>query len=88
MIDRIQTRLTAPLAEHVARVVGKHGLFPTPSHYMQHLIRQDMENEKYQIYQKIVDGWRDIEAGRYFESTGDFEKDMAILQQKESEGWS
>ena len=86
-IDRIQTRLTTPLARHVERVVGPSGLFPTPSHYMQHLIRQDMGSDMYRTCDKIIEGWEDMAAGRYIESSCDFHKDMKNFDNRETEGW-
>ncbi|MBP0016204.1 MAG: CopG family transcriptional regulator [Cyanobacteria bacterium SBLK] len=86
-LDRVQTRLTKPLADHVRRVVGEHGLYPTPSHYLQDLIRRDMESETYQIFNQIVEGYRDMAEDRVIESTGDWEKDKALFAKREAEGW-
>ena len=47
-----------------------------------------MENsEAYQTHNAIIEGYQDIAAGRYFKSTGNFKKDMKILDKKEAEGW-
>lgn len=85
--DRINARLTQPLAEHVARVVGPRGLYETPSEYIRSLIRQDMESDDYAVYNSIIEGTKDIAAGRYFQGTGDFQKDLEIYRKKEAEGW-
>lgn len=85
--DRINARLPEPLAQHVQRVVGSHGLYETPSEYVRSLIRQDMENEKYRILSEIVEGFGDVAAGRYLPSTGDWEKDKARFAAKEAQGW-
>ncbi len=77
--DRINARLTEPLAQHVARVVGHKGLYETPSEYIRALIRRDMESDSYRAYNEIIAGREDLKKGRYFEGTGDFKKDMANL---------
>jgi Arc/MetJ-type ribon-helix-helix transcriptional regulator len=41
--DRINTRLSKPLAEHVARLVGPKDFYETLSEYIRALIRRDME---------------------------------------------
>jgi len=87
MTDRINARLPTPLAQHVSRIVGSHGLYETPSEYVRSLIRQDMESETYQIYNAIIEGFEDMEIGAYFKGTGDFKKDLKILAKKEAEGW-
>lgn len=84
-LDKLQTRVTKPLADHVARVVGPHGLYPTVSHYLQDLIRRDMDREDYQIYAQITDGYRDLAEGRVIESTGDWKKDKALFENREAE---
>jgi antitoxin ParD1/3/4 len=85
-LDRINTRLPEELANHVASVVGPR--FETSSEYIRDLIRRDMENsEAYQTHNAIIEGYQDIAAGRYFKSTGNFKKDMKILDKKEAEGW-
>jgi len=35
----------------------------------------------------ILAGYRDLAAGRVFESEGDFKADMATLARKETNGW-
>ncbi len=80
--DRINARLPEPLAQHVARVVGRKGLYETPSEYIRELIRRDMESDTYRTYNEIMAGWEDLKEGRYFEGTGDFKKDMVNLAVK------
>ncbi len=86
--DRVNARLPESLAQHVARVVGAKGMYETPSEYVRSLIRRDMEADVFQIYSSIIEGFEDIAEGRYFESTGDWEKDKKIFKQKEAEDWS
>lgn len=86
-LDRVQTRLTKPLANHVERVTGPNGLYPTPSHYLQYLIRQDMESEAYQIYNEILSGFQDIADGRYIEGSGDLNKDLADYERRKAKDW-
>jgi antitoxin ParD1/3/4 len=86
--ERVQTRLTKPLAEHVSRVTGPNGLYSTPSHYLQDLIRRDMERDVYKLHGQIVDGFKDIAAGRMIESSGDLDIDLAELEKREADGWS
>ncbi|MBA2521293.1 MAG: CopG family transcriptional regulator [Chloroflexia bacterium] len=86
--SRINARLSSPLAEFVEQMVGPAGLYETPSEYIRDLIRRDMERRGVQIVREaILDGYRDLAAGTVFVSTGDFASDMAILDQKEADGW-
>lgn len=86
--DRINAHLPEPLAEHVARVVGPNGYYETPSEYIRSLIRRDMEeSDIYQARESIREGYRDIAAGRYFKSSGNFDEDRKTFQKKETEGW-
>ncbi|MFP6562682.1 type II toxin-antitoxin system ParD family antitoxin [Paraburkholderia sp. B3] len=88
MTERINARLSQPLAEFVSRMVGENGLYETPSEYVRDLIRRDMEKREGQFLQEaIAAGYRDLAAGRTFASTGDFKADMALLDRKEAEGW-
>jgi len=86
--ERINARLSQPLAEFVDRMVGEAGLYETPSEYVRDLIRRDMERRGGQFVQDaILAGYRDVAAGRVFASTGDFRADMAVLDRKEADGW-
>ena len=88
MSERINARLSQPLSEFVDRMVGEAGLYETPSEYVRDLIRRDMERRDGQFVQDaILNGYRDLTAGRVFTSSGDFKADMAILDRKEVEGW-
>lgn len=91
--DRINARLSAPLAKFVTEMVGENGLYETPSEYVRDLIRRDMEHrasrdaDVRQLEQAVVQGYRDLAAGRFFESSGNFKTDMAIFNRKQAEGW-
>lgn len=88
MSERINARLSQPLAEFVARMVGDAGLYETPSEYVRDLIRRDMERRDGQFMQDaILAGYRDLAAGRVLASSGDFRADMALLDRKEADGW-
>jgi antitoxin ParD1/3/4 len=88
MSERINARLSQPLAEFVGRMVGETGLYETPSEYVRDLIRRDMERRGSQFAQDaILTGYRDLAAGHMFESSGNFKADMALLDQKEASGW-
>lgn len=88
MTERINARLSQPLADFVGRMVGDDGLYETPSEYIRDLIRRDMERREIPFLQNaILAGYRDLAAGRAFESTGDFKADMALLDQNEANGW-
>ncbi len=78
MTDRINARLSKPLAAHVSCIVGTEGLYETPS---------DMESHSSQVYAKIIEGFEDINEGRFFESTGDWKKYREILKRKEEGSW-
>jgi len=84
--DRINARLSRPLADFVARMVGATGLYETPSEYIRDLIRRDMERREGQLAQDaILAGYRDMAAGRSFACSGDFKTDMKTLARKEGE---
>ena len=88
MSERINARLSQPLAEFVERMVGEAGLYETPSEYVRDLIRHDMERRDGQFLRDaILAGYRDVAAGRVFASSGDFKADMAMLDRKEADGW-
>ncbi|CAM5790431.1 hypothetical protein CCAE64S_02585 [Castellaniella caeni] len=88
MSERINARLSPPLAEFVHRMVGEAGLYETPSEYVRDLIRRDMERRDGQFMQDaILAGYRDLATGRTFASSGDFKADMAVLDHKEADGW-
>lgn len=88
-LDRINVRLSGALSEFVARMVGVSGLYETPSEYIRDLIRRDMERHgEHGVYDAILEGYRDLSAGRSFVSSGDFKKDMDTLVRKEAEGWA
>ena len=88
MSDHINARLSRPMAEFVDRMVGEAGLYETPDEYVRDLIRRDMERRKGQFVQDaILTGYDDLASGRVFESSGDFGTDMALLAQKEADGW-
>ena len=87
MSDRVNARLSKPLAKHVSRMVGTDGLFETPSEYIRSLIRRDMESDSSQVYAKIIEGFEDIKEERFFESTGEWKKDKEIFKKKEANGW-
>lgn len=87
MSDRINTRLPKPLADHVNRMVGPDAIYETPSEYIRSLIRKDMESELSGVYNSIIEGFEDINAGRYIESSGDWKKDKELFKKREAEGW-
>lgn len=85
---RINARISKPLAEFVAQMVGEKGLYETPSEYIRDLIRRDMERKEADgIKESILRGYRDWSEGAMFVSTGNFEKDMKLLEKKEKKGW-
>lgn len=88
MSDRINARLPQSLAEFVSKMVGESGFYETPSEYVRDLIRRDMERRQGPSLQEaILAGYRDFSNGHFFASTGDFEADMAALEQRETDGW-
>jgi antitoxin ParD1/3/4 len=88
MSERINARLSQPLAEFVERMVGEAGLYETPSEYVRDLIRRDMERRDGQFVQDaILAGYRDLAADCVFASNGDFKADMALFDRKEADGW-
>jgi antitoxin ParD1/3/4 len=83
---RINARLSGPLATFVEKMVDETGLYETPSEYIRDLIRHDMEQREGFIEQNaILAGFRDLAYGRTFASTGNFHKDMKVLEQKEAD---
>jgi len=61
---RLNVRVKGPLAEHVARRIGKGGLYETPSEYIRDLIRHDMLEEG-DIVESILAGLDDAKNGRF-----------------------
>ena len=87
MSERVNARLSQPLAEFVDRMVGEAGLNETPSGYVRDLIRRDMERRDGQFVQDaILTGYRDLGAGLVFASSGDFKGDMGMLDRQEVDG--
>ena len=85
---RIRVRLSKPVADFVERMVGLAGLYATPSEYVRELIRRDMErHDAGHGAEAILAGYRDQVAGAAFTSAGDFASDMALLDQKDADGW-
>ena len=82
MTDRINTRLPKPLADHVERMVGSDSLYETPSEYIRSLIRKDMESANSQIFNAIIEGFKDYNEGRTFKSSGDWKTDKAMILEK------
>lgn len=63
---RLNVRVKGPLADHVNRLVGPHGIYDNQSEYLRDLIRQDM-------YQRDDDDLRkEIQASYSQLSKGDF----------------
>ena len=86
---RINGRLSPPLAEYVASMVGESGLYETPSDYIRDLIRHDMEQRRSRsISEAIRSGYSDWTAGAVLASSGNSQRDMQPLQQKEARGWA
>ena len=83
---RINARLTGPLAVFLEQMTGPNGLYETPSEYIRDLIRRDME-QQHHVRQAIIGGYQDVHDGAVFQSTGNFDSDMAILATKERQGW-
>lgn len=83
---RITVRLSQSLADFVERMVGPAGPYETPSEYARDLIRRDMVRHG-AGREAVLAGYRDLAAGAVFTSTGEFAADMALLDQKEADGW-
>lgn len=82
---RINTRLSSSLAGFVEQMVEYSGLYETPSEYIRDLIRKDMERRDVQAIQgKILQGFRDVKAGRVVKSTGDFLEDIKLYRAKKA----
>lgn len=77
---RINARLSGPLAAFVERMTGAKGLYETPSEYIRDLIRRDMERRSKSEQDAILEGYRDLAAGRVFASSDDFDQDMKALR--------
>ncbi len=84
--DRVNARLSTPLAEHVSRVTGENGMYETPSEYIRDLIRRDMQSDDYTVYNAVIDGFEDIAQGKYFKSSGNWAEDREAFEKKAKEG--
>ncbi|AWV97255.1 CopG family transcriptional regulator [Arcticibacterium luteifluviistationis] len=87
MSDRINARLSKPLADHVNSMVGSDALYETPSEYIRSLIRRDMEGELSQVYSSIMEGFTDIKESRTIKSSGSWKKDKELFKQKQFQNW-
>lgn len=86
--DHVTVSLPQPLAEHVESVVGAKGYYETSAEYVRSLIRRDMEEtDVYQAREAIREGYLDMDARRFFPSSGDFSNDREIFKSKEAGGW-
>lgn len=90
-VDRINTRLSRPMADFVARMIGEDGLYETSSEYVRDLIRRDMarreDNAQVEFEDRLLQSYRNYADGRYIESTGNFEDDMALYEKRKAESW-
>lgn len=84
---RLNVRVKGPLADHVNRLVGPHGIYDNQSEYLRDLIRQDM-------YQRDDDDLRkEIQASYSQLSKGDFREISAqalfdeAMTELENEGY-
>ena len=81
-------RISGALSEFVASNVGENGSYENISEYVRDLIRRDMERREGQLLQDaVLDGYRDLAAGRVLASDGDFQADMAELDARQAHGW-
>ena len=88
MATTLNVRVNGPLEDFIAENIGADGLYENASEYVRDLIRRDMERRESQFLQDaLLTGYRDLAAGRVFESNGDFKADMALLEQKEASAW-
>ena len=68
MSERINARLSQPLAEFVDRMVGEAGLYETPSEYVRDLIRRDMNNDPNELLrQRLISGYKQLGEGNFRE---------------------
>ena len=92
-VARVSARLSGPLAQFVERMAGEDGLYETPSEYIRDPIRRDMERcgsddgLQADFESMILEAYRDVAAGRFIESTGDFKADTALFEKPETEDW-
>ena len=86
---RLNVRVKGSMAEYVERLTGPDGLYENQSEYLRDLIRHDMLNaEVKQMAAVMRESNQDILAGRMFESTGDFAKDLETFEARERDGWT
>ena len=90
-VDRINPRLSRPMAEFVSRMVGEDGLYETSSEYIRDLIRRDMERREdaaqAEFEDRLLQSYQAHAEGRYIESTGNFDTDMALYEKRKAENW-
>lgn len=78
--ERINARLPNELAKHVTAMVGQK--FETPSEYIRHLIRQDIEKqEEKNALEAINDGLNDLKNGDVIVSKGSWKDDKGQLNE-------
>lgn len=80
---RLNVRVKGPLAEHVEKLVGPHGLYDNQSEYLRDLIRQDMyRQDDDALRREIQASYSQLAQGDYKEISAEklFDEAMQELQ--------
>jgi len=89
--ERINLELPESLSDYVSRMVAE-GHYNTADEFIRDVLcremaRNDIAAEANRIGEAVLAGYQDFAAGRYIESTGNFESDMALFAKREAAGW-
>lgn len=83
---RLNVRIEGVMADHVDGLIEQK-LYNNQSEYVRDLIRHDIEKRIGGVVEAISEGKADMLAGRIFKSSGKFEDDVQMFEEKEKNGW-
>lgn len=88
MPTTINISLTSELRSFIDRNCGDTGLFATPSEFIRALLREKKElQEASAIRDGVMEGYRDLMAGRTIEFKGSLRSSLEEARRLEQNGW-
>jgi antitoxin ParD1/3/4 len=88
MGSSINLSLTDELRSFVDRNSGNGTDYATPSEFLRDVLREKKRRiEAAEFRSAIIEGYRDLAAGRFVEFDGDLKAALTEAKQKERDGW-
>ena len=88
MSSSINLSLTDELREFVDRNCGDGSEYATPSEFLRDVLREKKRRlEAAALRDGVLEGYRDLTAGRFVEFTGSLRKSRAEAKRRENTGW-